>query len=70
MSEELTAQQLHNLDLIQHLRERRQSLRGQLETLHTLEAQKTRLQDKLGAIEAHLTQLGWVDVPPAQVEES
>lgn len=68
MSDELTPQQQHDQSVIQFLRERRQSLRAQLETLETLEARKTALVSSLEAVQSHLTALGWTDPPPPEAE--
>jgi len=62
-----TPREEHVAGLIQHLRERRQSYRAQLENLQDLEAKKSRLEEKIQHVEADLFALGWID--PAPVEQ-
>lgn len=70
MTDELTPQQQHDQSVIQFLRERRQSLRAQLETLETLEARKNTLQNSLEAVNSHLAALGWTDPPLPDAAEA
>lgn len=64
----MTPQEMHTMEMIQHLREKRHSLRAQLDQLATIELQKAHLQGKLQAVEDNLKALGWeakAPEPPA-----
>jgi len=62
-----TAREEHVGELIAHLREKRQSLRAQLEQLEGVEQRKTVLEEKIQHVEADLTALGYVDPPPPEM---